>query len=134
MAAAIFNNRMPAQAEEFEVDSRGLVVLFPEPYNLKMINVLKENGVEILGSQARQLEKEDFGEETLVLAMTGDQKQKILSDYENAQNVYTIGEFVGEDEDIPDPYGGTVDDYAQSFINMSYFINRVSEIIFNTEE
>lgn len=134
MAASIFNKRRPAQAEEFEVDSRGLVVLFPEPYNPKMINVLKENGVNILGSQARQLEEEDFGEDTLVLAMTGDQKQRILSDFENAQNVYTIGEFVGEDEDIPDPYGKTADEYAQCFINMSYFINRVSEIIFDTEE
>jgi protein-tyrosine-phosphatase len=99
-----------------------------------MVSVLKENGIAIWGEEAEQLEESDFSEDTLILTMTGEQKRRVLSDYEEAQNVYTIGEFVGEEEDIPDPYGGTLDDYAQAFINMSYFINRVIEILYHTEE
>jgi protein-tyrosine-phosphatase len=136
MAASIFNSRKPdsTDGEELAAQSRGLVVLFPEPYNPKMVSVLKENGIAIWGEEAEQLEESDFSEDTLILTMTGEQKRRVLSDYEEAQNVYTIGEFVGEEEDIPDPYGGTLDDYAQAFINMSYFINRVIEILYHTEE
>ena len=136
MAASIFNSRRPDRDTEngIEAQSRGLVVLFPEPYNPKVINVLKENGIEVSGENARQLTEDDFGEDTLVLVMTEEQKRRVLADYENAQNVYTVGEFTGEIEDIPDPYGGTIDDYAQCFINMAYFINRVIQIIYNTEE
>lgn len=136
MAAAILNSRRPqdGSGDNLVIDSRGLVVLFPEPYNPKMITVLKENGIEILGSEARALEEEDFGEDTLILTMTESQKQTILNDYQMACNVYTIGEFVGEEEDIPDTLGGGMEEYAQAFINMAYFVNRVGEIIWNAEK
>lgn len=131
MAASILNSRKPKTGPmaTLTVESRGLVVLFPEPYNPKMLRVLKDNGVEILGSEARQLEEEDFGEKTLILTMTLQQKQRMLKDFSKAQNVYTVGEFVGEEEDIPDPYGKSADEYAQSFINVAYFVNRVGEIL-----
>lgn len=135
MAAAILNSRRPHGESygELEIESRGLVVLFPEPYNPKMVGVLKENGIDVLASEARQLEEEDFGSRTLILAMTENQKQRILEDYEQACNVYTIGEFAGEQEDIEDTLGGGKEEYAQAFINMAYFVNRVAENIWNTK-
>lgn len=135
MAASILNSRRPKEGPgaRLVVESRGLVVLFPEPYNPKMIRVLKDNGVEIQGSEARQLEESDFGETTLILTMTAQQKERLLKDFEKARNVYTVGEFVGEEEDIADPYGGGMDEYAQSFINVAYFVNRVGEILWNEE-
>lgn len=134
MAEFIFNSRKPADNAEVTAESRGLVVLFPEPYNPKVITVLKENGIDISSDGARQLEQEDFTEDTLILTMTKEHKRRILSDFENTGNVFSIGEFVGEDEDIPDPYGGPIEAYAQCFINITYFVNRVIEILFNTEE
>lgn len=135
MAAAILNSRRPqdGSGDDLVICSRGLVVLFPEPYNPKMISVLKENGIEVSESEACALEEDDFGEHTLILTMTESQKQRILSDYQTAQNVFTVGEFVGEEEDIEDTLGGGVEEYAQAFINMAYFVNRVGEIIWNTE-
>lgn len=136
MAASIFNNRKNTIKPEIdiEVESRGLVVLFPEPYNPKMASVLKENNIEIVGNVATQLVEEDFSENTLIVTMSDNQKQRILNDFENPVNIYSIGEITESDEEIKDPYGGTVEDYTQCFINEAYFINRLCEILFNEEE
>lgn len=53
-----------------------------------------DNGV------SRPLEEKDFGENTLILTMTRAQKDKILSEYKNACNVYSIMEFAGGNGDI----------------------------------
>ncbi len=110
MAEAVMKsiNRDP----ELEVTSRGIIVLFPEPYNPKATSVLRGSGIILENGLSRQLLAEDFAEDTLILTMDRTEKQKILDEYENACNVYTIMEFAGGSGDIMDPYGGDRDVYA----------------------
>ncbi len=61
-----------------------------------------------------QLLEEDFAEDSLVLVMERTQLEKILEKYENAstENVYVLTELVGDELEILDPYGGSLQAYG----------------------
>ena len=96
------------------IESRGLVVLFPEPLNQKAEAVMISNGINLEGYMSSQLLEEDFAEDSLVLVMERTQLEKILEKYENAstENVYVLTELVGDELEILDPYGGSLQAYG----------------------
>lgn len=105
-----------------DIESRGLVVLFPEPLDQKAEAILLSNGYETEGFQARPLTQEDIGDDVLLLAMEDGQKTKIWENYENARNVYTLMEFVKQSGDIPPLYGETLQAYGECFEQMKGLI------------
>lgn len=112
MAASIladFNLKKPV-----EILTRGLVVLFPEPLNQKAEAVMISNGTNLEGFMSTQLAEEDLTEDTLVLVMARAQLEKLFEKFENAnpENVYVLTELVGEELEIIDPYGGTLQAYG----------------------
>ena len=125
MAEAVMKriNRTPG----LEICSRGIIVLFPEPYNPKATSVLRSSGIILENGQSKPLEAADFAEDTLVLTMDRTEKQKIFEEFENAVNVYTIMEFAGGSGDIMDPYGGDRDVYA-------LFLESINTWVAHTEQ
>jgi protein-tyrosine phosphatase len=134
IAAAIMRelNKMP----ELEITSRGIIVLFPEPYNPKARAILAGNNIILENGTSIGLEDSDFTEDTLVLTMDRDEKQKVQSEFENHQNVYTIMEFAGGSGDIFDPYGGDSDVYALFFESIKTWVTQVHNTLYeiNTQE
>lgn len=122
--------------EWLDVESRGMVVLFPEPYSLKAHNLLRNNGIVMGSGTARQLEQEDFSPNTLILTMNREQKQKIIAEYEHTENVYSIMEFAGGNGDIVDPYGGDTDLYSMFYASIRSWVDQVEMKIhkLNAEE
>ncbi len=111
-------------------DSRGMVVLFPEPYNPKAVAVCAGHGMIMPSNSAAQLENTDFDNNTLVLVMNHSMKQKIYKSYDRAINVYTLGEFSGEsDTEIADPYGKGIDGYNQCFEQLYVLVKKAAEVI-----
>ena len=94
MAATVMANLK----QDIISESRGMVVLFPEPYNPKAVAVAAKHNMIIPNNSAKQLLNEDFGNDTLVLAMDSSMKQKIYDEYSEAINVYTLSEYAGEPE------------------------------------
>lgn len=106
--------------------SRGLVVLFEEPINPKCNVLLTQNGYRISGhNQSRQLMKEDLQENALLLTMTLSEKVKLIEEFEHEENVYTIGEFVGEDTDMIDPAGSEEEKYKGCFDELVFRVNKM---------
>ncbi len=100
----------------FILESRGMVVLFPEPYNPKAIAAAKARGMNLPSTFSRQLTGDEFGLRTLVLTMDSAQKDKIYKNFPEARNVFTLSEFAGEsDVEIPNPYGKEEDAYMECF-------------------
>lgn len=98
-----------------EAFSRGLVVLFSEPVNPKINVALSQHDIPICEHQnSRKLEPEDLTPYSLILTMTFSEKVTVMENYQQ-DNVYTLGEFVGEDTDIADPYGGEEEQYEKCF-------------------
>lgn len=116
-----------------EICSRGLVSLFPEPLNQKTEAVLISNGFKIENHESVQLEEKDFTEDSLVLVMEEQQKAKILTDYMEARNVYTLKEAVQETGDVKNPYGGPLTAYGECFEILFQLIEKLV-IKLNEEE
>ncbi len=127
MAEAIMMHRF--LLEDILIESRGLIVLFPEPVNMRVEETLHTLDLTLENHASRQLSEEDFDERTLILTMTEQQKEKILSQYPGAVNVYSFREYVGADEEVMDPYGGSSDDYRNCFEQLWFMTNRLADIL-----
>lgn len=109
---------------EITVISRGLVVLFEEPSNPKADTVLRNHNLTIEEHTSKPLIQEDIQENTLILTMTEEQKEKVLREYDDCQSVYTLREYVGEEGDVSDPYGKTLTDYEECYIELARLIKK----------
>ncbi|MGN0374145.1 MAG: phosphotyrosine protein phosphatase [Butyrivibrio sp.] len=120
-------NRVP----DLEIMSKGIIVLFPEPYNPKARAVLLSNNIIMENGTSLPLEEKDFSEDTLILTMDRNEKQKILEEFENPVNVYTLMEFAGGSGDIFDPYGGDPDVYALFLESIKTWVTQAEERLYN---
>lgn len=96
-----------------EVESRGLVVLFPEPLDAKACAALQKSGYDAEDFQAQQLEQTDIADDVLLLTMEEKQKQRIWEQFEYARNVYTLAEFIHYTGDILPLYGEPLESYEE---------------------
>lgn len=120
------------QGEEYnwpDCCSRGLVVLFPEPISPKVNVSLSQHELQPCAHEnSMQLEQKDVTDDTLCLTMTFSEKVAFLEKYEH-EDVYTLGEFVGEDTDIIDPYGGEDELYEKCYQDIARRVRKVMEKI-----
>ena len=112
--------------EAVTIESRGMVVLFPEPINPKAQVVLINHGFSLEEDRvAKMLDLDDLDDETLVLTMTIAQKDRIVRDYMNVGSVYSMLGFIEEENDMMDPYGGTLVEYEECFATLSRVIKKI---------
>ena len=114
---------------EIEVLARGLVVSFPEPMNQKAEAVLISNGIYQDGFTSKELTKQDIEGNTLVLTMDSSQKEKVLSRFSKSTDVYTLNEFVGDELEIVDPYGGALPAYGLCYEMLGKSIKKLVKIL-----
>jgi Protein-tyrosine-phosphatase len=122
MAEAIYKNF--EKVSDMKVLSRGLVVLFPEPLNPKAEIVLKKHDLELNNHVSRPLRESDIDENTMILTMTASQVKKIVEEFPEVKNIDTIKEFAGEIGDVVDPYGGTLMDYEECYIELGRLVKK----------
>ena len=122
MAEAIYKNLN--QEGDIKVYSRGLVVLFGEPINPKAETILIKHSLDHNNHISKGLKESDIDENTLILTMTADHKRNIMERHPNAKAVYTIKEYAGENGDVIDPYGGTLIDYEECYIELARLVKK----------
>lgn len=127
MAAGILQDLLIR--DEIEVLARGLVVAFPEPMNQKAEAVLISNGISMQGFSSVELCQEDIDGNTLVLTMDSQQKEKVLSRFSKLTDVYTLNEFVGDELEIVDPYGGALPAYGLCYEMLRKSIKKLVKIL-----
>lgn len=113
--------------QEYVVDSRGLVVLFPEPVNQKAEAIMKSAQMTLADHVSRQFDAENLQDDALILTIDENQKNKILSEYGREYNVYTLNEFVEDDTEIPDPYGKPLTAYGECFEVLRGLVGRLAD-------
>lgn len=125
MAAAILKEY--TLKHPVEILARGLVVLFQEPLNQKAEAVMISNGVSVEDYASTQLSEGDMDENTLVLTMEQSQRQKVLDTYTNAveENVFVLTELVGDELEIMNPYGGTLQSYGLCYETLRQTIKKL---------
>lgn len=131
MAEAILKSKF--LLSELEVESRGLVVLFPEPVNQKAEAILASHGLTMKDHTAKMLEQEDFDERTLILVMEDALKQRIFQEHEDVQNTWQLSEYIKEETDVTEPVGGSLADYGACYELLDCMISSLV-VVLNEEE
>lgn len=115
-----------------EAISRGLVVLFPEPLNAKMLAIMEAHHLKPARELSCQLTGEDITEDSLLLAMTDADVAQVLELFPEA-NVHKLRSFVGQKGDIEIPLGGSLDDYETCYEHMDLLTKMAAQIIFKED-
>ena len=129
MATAIFH--ATEHHRPIICEARGLIVQFPEPLNQKAEAILISNGIEFKDYSSKQLVDSDFSDNTLVITMEETQRQKILSEYANAteENTHLLNELVGDELEVMDPYGGSVQTYGLCYEVLKASIEKLMRVL-----
>ena len=118
-----------------QIESRGLVVLFPEPLNQKAEAVLISNGINMPEMMSIQLEGEDLSPDNLILTFEAAQKEKILQDFEEAvqTDVEVLTELVGDELEILNPYGGALQAYGLCYETLNKTVQKLVSLLNEAE-
>ncbi len=117
--------------EEIEVLARGLVVAFPEPMNQKAEAVLISNGIDMSGFTSSQFTERDVDKDTLILTMEAEYRDRLLKMFPGVdeKQVFVLTEFVGDELEIIDPYGGSLAAYGLCYESMRKTLKKLVHIL-----
>ncbi len=116
-----------------EIDSRGLVVLFSQPINQKAEAVLISNGYSAKGHVSTAFSSEDLQEGNLILTMEEAQRDKIREEYPDAEDIYTISEFLQMEKEVEPVFGEPLTSYGKCYEMLENIISGIVEKL-NEEE
>lgn len=133
MAEAILQNKV--LLEDILVDSKGMIVLLPEPVNQKAEAVLVRNGLTMENHESVQFTRDDFDQRTLILTMEETQRDKIREEHkEAAVNLYSLGEYSRTSGNIYNPIGKDLPEYGQCFDELEQAISQLVNVLKEEEE
>ena len=79
---------------------------------------------------SKQLLEEDVVPENLIITMEETQRQKILKDYETeGVDVEVLTELTGDELEIINPYGGTLQSYGLCYETLNKTIRKLVNLI-----
>jgi len=134
MAKAILDNELRQNGSAgMEVKARGLVVLFQEPVNSKVAQILENNGVPLEFDCVFQLEQSDIDSSDVVIAMDEQLRQRIVESYENTERVYALKALAGEEGSVLDPYGKELIDYEYCYRELKRLLEKISVTHMNSD-
>lgn len=110
-SAALFEKKAKEHSGSIGADSRGTVVLFPEPMNSMIADIALRYGVDIREYQARALSEEDFKPDVLMLALDSASQKRAFAAHSGFSNIFILKEYVGETGDVRTPLGESEEKY-----------------------
>lgn len=111
MAAALFNKIAVKRGLDVRIESAGIFANEGETASNEAIIAMKKYGIDLLGHHAQNVNTELLVKSDLILTMTAAHKMVIEPSAQD--KTYTLCEFAGIDGDIPDPFGGDIDEYEE---------------------
>jgi len=113
---------MLPSGEGYEIRSAGLRGLDGQPAHRLAIKVTGENNVELDKHRARTIDPDLLMKSDLILTMEQSQKEWIESRMPWLASRVHMMDRAGE-QDIPDPIGGTYDDFKQTYEQLNECIS-----------
>ena len=125
MAAALFNKIAVEKDLDVRIESAGLFANDGERASHNAIDVMKDYDIDLLEHRAKTINAELLESADIVLTMTAGHKMA-LGQYAGGK-VYTLCEFAGESDDVPDPYGGDMEEYKKCATRLYNVLLKVAE-------
>ena len=94
------------------------------------------NGLKSEGFMSEQITEEDITDNTLILTMSEESRQKIFELFPNVEkeDVAVLTEFVGDELEILNPYGGNLQAYGICYETLNKSIKKLVKILNEGEE
>lgn len=123
MAEAIFNHWNTIS--DIKAFSAGVAAHKGSKASQNSAVVVEANtGVNIANREAVQLTQEQVHNSDLILTMTYGIKNYLVSLFPDCKNkIYVLNEYVGEEGEISDPYGGDISVYNETFNSLKKHID-----------
>lgn len=118
---------------DLQVASAGVMCAGPSPASPQAVVVAAENGCDLSQFQARQITEDLAAQADYIFVMTRSHKMMLdaaMPQY--SDKVFLLNAYAAGDPDapeIPDPYGGSVEDYARCFAVLQESITAILEKI-----
>lgn len=131
MAEALLNKEIIIANLPYQVisSSAGLYALAGEKASPVACRLLAEEGLDLNGHRAVQINQDLVDDADLIFAMTGEQKKQICSEYPAAaQKTYLLKGYAGEElinDDIADPLGYGPEKYCLVLEEIRYCIKKI---------
>lgn len=109
MAAALFNKIAMEKDLDVRIESAGLFANDGEAASINSVEAMKDYGIDLSSHRAKTVTAEILQQVDVALTMTEAHKM-MLTKY-LGDKVYTLCEFAEVTGDIPDPYGGDLEEY-----------------------
>lgn len=125
IAEAIFNNM---NSNDGIIASSAGISILPgsKTSNNSRELILSNLGVDLKDRGALQISKKEIDESDLILTMTVSMKRALVNALPYcSQKIYTLCEYVGEDGDVFDPYGGDLAIYKETYSQLNKLINKL---------
>ena len=107
MAEGILKNIL----SNYEISSAGIITANGLVPSGNAVLATKEIGIDISKHKSRLISNKLFEESDIILCMTQAHKDMILTYLGENEKTFTLAEFAGENGDIPDPFGGGLEQY-----------------------
>lgn len=113
---------------EIEIMSRGIMVNEASPANLQAIEAMTIYDNDISTHRAKRLKQDEIDDDMIILVMTDSHLEYIKKHYIVKENqLYTLAGFVGEHEDIVDPFGMDQPNYNQCAEDIKGYVKKVAQ-------
>lgn len=107
------------------VETAGTFALDNQPPTRLAQEVLASRGIDISHHRARTATPDILGQADLIIVMSEQQRQTIFHRAPHVlSRVYLLSELAGEHKDIPDPYGGSREEYEMTAAMIETYIER----------
>lgn len=130
MAEGIAKAYVEANKLEHKISSAGLYAFAGDSASLNAAKVMEEMGIDVSCHIAKPLTKEALENSDIILTMTNAHKEAVLRVYPSSHNkVFTLLEYIGENGDISDPFGGDLQVYRNCANQLKISIEKLFQKI-----
>ena len=120
MAEVIAKNLMP----DLVITSMGVAASNGSPASENARKVMESWGLDLTSHNSKMIDRDLLASAKLVLTMTNSHLLAVKSLCKGA-NAHTLAKYVGEDKDIPDPFGADLETYqvcAEEIKRLIFFL------------
>jgi len=111
-----------------EIISAGVSAMPGQPASRHAAQIMKEDGLCLSTHKSADVSGDMMDTAALVLTMTGSHREVLLSDYPAAHDkIFTLAGYVGNDMNISDPFGGSVDVYRDCATQIRALLMQAAE-------
>ncbi|MGE5674888.1 MAG: low molecular weight protein arginine phosphatase [Mycobacterium leprae] len=132
MAAALLDKlwRQSNPAWELSIVSAGTSAYPGAEASQHALTAMQKRQIDLSGHRSRMVDDALLSSVDLVLTMTHRHKEHILNLMpELAGRVFAMGEYAGDNRDVPDPFGGSLSVYEETADAMARLLTKVVDRI-----